>query len=122
MAITPNTYLRLLAWCLGLGPLACGGSVDNGQSSNPSGLGAGDAGNGTGSKLLADCTPGFPEAQASSNKPCYYLVGDTCYSTQDQACGCICPRDQGPVLCVTGDAGQRVAGIAAMWVMCQAAP
>ena len=112
---------RMLATCVALGLLACGGSVDNGSSSTDP-TAHGGSGTGTSSSLLADCNPGFPSSQASSSNPCYFLDGDTCYQTQDAACGCICPRDQGAVECVTGYDTQYVAGVQVMWVVCHAAP
>ena len=103
MALASTSFLRLLSFCLGLGLSACGGAVDQGQSADPSGSGSDAvAASGNGSQLLSDCKPGFPKSQASTDKPCNFLAGDTCYSTQNDACGCICPRDQGSVMCVTG--------------------
>ena len=96
--------------------------MDTGQVSDQVGLGLGDSGIGSAPTLLTDCNPGFPRAQASTDKPCYILDGDTCYSNRDDACGCICPRDQGSVMCVVGDDEQRVAGIMVMWVVCHPAP
>lgn len=122
MEFAPTACLRLLALYLALGALACGGSVDNGQASDQSGSGLGDSGSGSAPTLLSDCNPGFPKAQASTDKPCVILDGDTCYSKQDDACGCICPRNQGPVMCVTGNDDQRVAGVMVMWVVCHAVP
>ncbi len=125
MAITSANFARVLSLCLGLGLLACGGTVETAPSADQSGLN-GDAAasaSAAGPQLLSDCKPGFPKSQATTNKPCNYLVGDTCYATQNDACGCICPRDQGSVMCVTGeDDTQRVAGLTVMWVVCQAAP
>ncbi len=122
MTLTSTSFLRLLSLSLGLGLLACGGTVETAPAADQSGLG-GDAASGSASKLLSDCNPGFPKSQATTNKPCNFLVGDTCYSTQDDACGCICPRDQGSVMCVTGqDDTQRVAGLPVMWVVCHASP
>ncbi len=113
-----SARLRILAAAANLGLLACGGSVDN-QSSSPAGTaGQGNGGSNTDSQLLADCTPGFPKSEASSSKPCYFLNADICYSTQDAACACICPRDQGPVVCASGYDSVYVAGGQVMWVMC----
>jgi hypothetical protein len=108
----------------------CGGAVDSGEnrgagaaasnpsSGNGSGGGAGCCGNSPGQSLLADCKPGFPPEQASDSKPCRFFVGKTCYSTQDEACGCVCPRDKGPVICVA-DGNQYLAGTDAYGVWCE---
>jgi hypothetical protein len=124
MAFTSTSFLRLLGLCLGLGLVACGGTVETTPAADQSGLG-GDAASASASasKPLSDCGPSFPKSQATANKPCNFLVGDTCYSTQDDACGCICPRDQASVMCVTGqDDTQRVAGLPVMWVVCHGSP
>jgi len=84
---------------------ACGGSVDSGPSSTDpgnSGTTTDPTASNTSSTLLSDCNPGFPLSQASDSNPCYFLASGSCYPTQDAACGCICPRDKGPVLCVAG--------------------
>jgi hypothetical protein len=123
MIAASASFLRYLSLCLGLGLAACGGAVDPGPSADQSGPGGDAAASGASSQLLSDCKPGFPKSQASTSNPCNFLVGDTCYSTQNDACGCICPRDQGSVMCVTGqDDTQRVAGLPVMWVVCHAAP
>lgn len=122
MAPTSTSFLRSLSLCIGLGLAGCGGTVEGAPSDQP-GPGGDAASSGTGAELLSDCKPGFPKSQASTGKPCNFLAGDTCYSTQNEACGCICPRDQGSVMCVTGqDDTQRVAGLPVMWVVCHAAP
>jgi hypothetical protein len=124
--------------------LACGGRVDNSTDpgSNPSGL-MGDSGansdgssnqssaiststsssttSGVGTAPLAACSPGMPMNQATADTPCGYVVGTTCYSIMDDACGCACPRDQGHVLCVATD-GPTVAGAEALLVVCGKAP
>jgi hypothetical protein len=123
MALTSACFLRSLGLSLGLGLLACGGTVETAPAADLSGLGGDAASSGAGPQLLSDCGPSFPKSQASTDKPCNFLVGDTCYSTQDDACGCICPRDQGSLMCVTGqDDTQRVAGLPVMWVVCHASP
>ena len=102
-----NRSLSLLVFLMAP---ACGGSVDDGTSSAPPAStgdtsGNGSTSSGTGSFVssqLADCTPGFPFAEASETKPCLYLANDQCYPSQGAACGCICPRDKASVVCVSG--------------------
>ena len=110
----------LVAWAV----QACGGTVDNGSAPAPSasdgaqGSGANSSPGAFSSAQLADCTPGFPLAQASDSNPCIYLTDDNqCFSTLDAACGCVCPRNQGSVLCMSGTDSWSMAQ---MWVACTA--
>ncbi len=120
-------FSRLSLLCLVLQATAsgCGGAVDDGgkSGSNPnpstgSSGGSGCCGNSPGQSLLGDCKPGFSPEEATDAKPCRFFVGKTCYSTQDEACACVCPRDQGSVLCVA-DGNQYLAGTDAYGVWCE---
>jgi hypothetical protein len=106
----------------------CGGEVDSDQrstagpttSDSASNTSAGGSANGGAlveDSPLADCGPGFTAAEASDARPCRFFVGTTCYSTQAEACGCVCPRDQGPLLCVA-DGNAYLAGTNAYGVWC----
>ncbi len=113
--------------CLGLvggSALGCGGAVDTGQTGATGGSGSNASAGGSQSSgtlgdqtLLPECQPGFAPSQATTSNPCEFFVGTTCYSTQDEACACVCPRDQGPVLCIA-NANAYLAGTDAYGVWC----
>lgn len=114
-------------FCLMVGAGGCGGQVDSNQapspgptdtSSNTSSGGSQNANASDPTKLLADCGPGFVPQEATADKPCNFFVGPACYSTQDEACGCACPRESGPVLCVA-DGNAHLAGTDAYGVWCE---
>lgn len=121
----------LCLWLVGGTVLGCGGAVDSGQpggagasSSNTntdSNAGASDNSQNSGTTgdqtLLPDCKPGFAVSQASTAQPCQFFVDTTCYSTQTEACACVCPRNQGPVLCIA-NANAFLAGTDAFGVWC----
>ena len=115
-------------WLVASSALGCGGEVDTGQTvgagasnSNPttnSNAGAGGSQSNNGDQtLLPDCKPGFTVSQATPNQPCQFFVDTTCYSTQTEACACVCPRNQGPVLCIA-NANAYLAGTDAFGVWC----
>lgn len=97
---------RQLAWALvGTFVLACGGEVEQDPTPNdepPGGAGTtglGGSGAGTRAKSrLGDCTPGTPMSKAKS---CEWYAGQTCYSTKEAACNCICPTDVAEVFCIS---------------------
>ncbi len=117
---------RAVFGLVAVGLAGCGGEMDTDQRSEPgastngshAGAGGGHtSGPVTNENLLADCTPGFTPEQATADKPCQFFVGTTCYATQEAACGCACPRNQGPVVCVA-DGNKYLAGTAAYGVWC----
>lgn len=126
MRLFATSYTGILAFSILWLGFGCGGSVEAPTPSDPANTGSGSnsgssssgSGNVGNSALLADCNPGFPKAQASETKPCSFLANDVCYETQEAACGCICPREQGPVVCVTGYTNETIGGADVMWVTC----
>jgi hypothetical protein len=123
----PLSFIPGMVLILAFAACACGGAVDTNQTpgrdtapSNGSGSsgGAGCCGDSSGQSLLGDCKPGFSADQETTAKPCRFFVGKTCYSTQDEACACVCPRDKGPVICVA-DGNQYLAGTDAYGVWCE---
>ena len=132
---SPNIHglLPIFGIWFAMSALACGGQVDSGNTpGDGSGAGSGSTGgsgsdstasgsngatSGFGQHPLADCAPGFAVEQASADKPCNYFIDTTCYSKQDDACGCACPHDQGAVLCII-DANSFLPGTDAYGVFC----
>ena len=119
-----SKFSRLIClWLIGGSALGCGGAVDTGQTVATGGSGSDSNANAAGSGAtgdqtpLADCKPGFAASQATTSQPCLFFVGTTCYSTQDEACACVCPRDQGPVLCIA-NANAYLAGTDAFGIWC----
>lgn len=55
-------------------------------------------GNDSASARLGDCLPGTPMVSAQS---CSWYAKQTCYSTKEAACNCICPLDVGEVVCAS---------------------
>jgi hypothetical protein len=108
------------------GFIGCGGEVDSGKETavDPPPSGADTSAGGSHNDapvqegLLADCGPGFSPSEATAERPCKFFVGTTCYSTLDEACGCVCPRNQGPVLCVA-DGNSYLPGTTAYGVWCE---
>lgn len=90
---------------LGVLALACGGQVeeeptdDDGTSGGSTATNTGGPSTHSGGKArLGDCSPGTPLSRASS---CKWYAGQTCYSTKEAACNCICPTDVAEVFCIS---------------------
>ena len=99
-------------------PAGTGASTSNPNTDPNTGASGSQTNSATGDQtLLPDCKPGFAPSQATNDKQCEFFVGKTCYSTQTEACACVCPRDQGPVLCVA-DANAYLSGTQAFGVWC----
>jgi hypothetical protein len=82
--------------------IACGGTVeqpDNSPSSTEPGTGTStDTGSSTESGFkdvqLGNCESGF-DPDSEIDRPCDWLGQDgLCYESKEEACNCICPRDQ----------------------------
>lgn len=87
--------------------IGCGGQVQQ-RRENQGGTGPGtepSEGNSQNTDVnepstgrLGDCAPGTPMGSAKS---CPWYAEQTCYSTKDAACNCICPLDVGEVVCAS---------------------
>lgn len=97
---------RVLAWAFfGVLAFACGGQLEEEPSKNDGSSGGSTATDTGGTSAvsgakprLGDCSPGTPLSRASS---CKWYAGQTCYSTKEAACNCICPTDVAEVFCIS---------------------
>jgi hypothetical protein len=90
--------------------LGCGGEMQEGPpgvggNSGESGKGGGSqdsgkeiGGGGSTKSRLGDCKPGTPMNKA---RECPWYADQTCYSTKEAACNCICPLDVAEVYCAS---------------------
>lgn len=98
-------------WAISLMSLmtACGGRIESDSGTGggtgtdgagPDGSGEGGASAGPSGSPLGACEGGFE--RSVDGPPCNWVDGDDlCYSTKDEACNCICPRDRDSV-CSSG--------------------